>query len=254
MKILLIGYGKMGKSIEEIALERGHEIIGKISALNPDELAGFNAQNTDVAVEFSTPEAAPNNIRACFEKAIPVICGTTGWLQDKPEIEALCRKTNASFLYASNFSIGVNVVYMLNALLAKVMDNYPQYDVTIKETHHVQKADIPSGTAITLANGITQNMTRKKYWEIARKYNTDGSLKIFAERKGEVIGEHSIEYRSDIDRITIEHEAFNRKGFALGAITAAEWIQGKTGVFSMLHVLGLSSDLIDGFASKVRLS
>jgi 4-hydroxy-tetrahydrodipicolinate reductase len=254
MKILLIGYGKMGKSIEEVAVERGHEIVGRISAANVEELAGFNAENTDVAVEFTAPDSAPVNIRACIEKGIPVVCGTTGWLREKPEIDALCRKSGGAFLYASNFSIGVNIMFMLNALLAKVMDNYPEYDVSIKEVHHIHKADVPSGTAISLANGITQNLSRKKYWEVARSYNTDGSLKIFAERKDEVIGFHAVEYASDIDRITIEHEAFNRKGFAVGAVTAAEWLRGKQGVFSMMHVMGLSSDLIDSFAAKVRLS
>ena len=254
MKILLIGYGKMGKSIEEIALERGHEIVGKISAVNPEELMQFNGSNTDVAIEFTVPNSAPDNIRYCIEKGIPVVSGTTGWLKEKPEIDALCRKSQGAFLYASNFSVGVNVVFMLNALLAKVMDNYPEYDVSIKEVHHIHKADIPSGTAISLANGVTQNLSRKKYWEIARNYNTPGSLKIHAERKDEVVGYHSVDYVSEIDRISIEHEAFSRKGFSLGAIMAAEWIIGKSGVFSMMHVMGLSSDLIDSFAAKVRLS
>lgn len=229
MRVLLVGYGKMGKIIERIATERGHEIAGRIDIDNREELETVKA---DVAIEFSHPDAAYENVRKCIERGIPVVCGTTGWLARKSEIEALTRKTNGTFFYASNYSLGVNLFFKLNEHLARMMNGFPDYDVSIDETHHTEKKDAPSGTAITLAEGILKRLDRKKQWTEAPG-KTPADLAIQSFRAGDVPGTHVIRYTSAIDDIEITHTAHNREGFALGALLVAEWLPGKKGVVSM---------------------
>ena len=231
MKIALVGYGKMGKIIGDIAEKRGHEIVAKLNETPTAE----TLNNPDVVIEFSNPEVAFNNIKVCLENKIPVICGTTGWLEQKPEIEKIAQENNTSFLYGSNFSLGVNLFFALNEKLADLMKNFSEYNVQLEEIHHTHKKDAPSGTAISLAEGIIKNDQRFSSWKLDE---TKGSeLGIFAIREDEVPGTHSIFYRSEVDEIEIKHTAFNRNGFALGAVVAAEWIQGKTGNFTMKDVL-----------------
>lgn len=231
MKVALVGYGKMGKIIGEIAEKRGHEIVAKLNETPTLE----TLSNPDVVIEFSNPEVAFNNIKVCLENKIPVICGTTGWLEQKPEIEKIAQENNTSFLYGSNFSLGVNLFFALNEKLADLMKNFSEYNVQLEEIHHTHKKDAPSGTAISLAEGIIKNDQRFSSWKLDE---TKGSeLGIFAIREDEVPGTHSIFYRSEVDEIEIKHTAFNRNGFALGAVVAAEWIQGKTGNFTMKDVL-----------------
>ncbi|UOE41920.1 4-hydroxy-tetrahydrodipicolinate reductase [Chryseobacterium suipulveris] len=231
MKVALVGYGKMGKIIGEIAEKRGHEIVAKLNETPTAE----TLNNPDVVIEFSNPEVAFNNIKVCLENKIPVICGTTGWLEQKPEIEKIAQENNTSFLYGSNFSLGVNLFFALNEKLADLMKNFSEYNVQLEEIHHTHKKDAPSGTAISLAEGIIKNDQRFSSWKLDE---TKGSeLGIFAIREDEVPGTHSIFYRSEVDEIEIKHTAFNRNGFALGAVVAAEWIQGKTGNFTMKDVL-----------------
>ena len=231
MKVALVGYGKMGKIIGEIAEKRGHEIVAKLNETPTAE----TLNNPDVVIEFSNPEVAFNNIKVCLENKIPVICGTTGWLEQKPEIEKIAQENNTSFLYGSNFSLGVNLFFALNEKLADLMKNFSEYNVQLEEIHHTHKKDAPSGTAISLAEGIIKNDQRFSSWKLDE---TKGSeLGIFAIREDEVPGTHSIFYRSEVDEIEIKHTAFNRNGFALGAVIAAEWIQRKTGYFTMKDVL-----------------
>jgi len=229
MKILLVGYGKMGKTIETIALERGHIIAGKVD--NQDELSKFNA-TADAAIEFSQPDAVINNLKYCFEKKIPVVCGTTGWLEQRNEIEALCKQKQAAFFYASNYSLGVNLFFKLNKYLAKLMNGRSGYEVSIDETHHTQKKDAPSGTAITLAEGIIKNYPSKKKWTLNEIHNKE-ELLIRSFRTDPVPGTHTIHYQSGVDELLIQHTAHSRQGFALGAVLVAEWLAGKTGVYSM---------------------
>lgn len=229
MKILLLGYGKMGKAIEQIALERGHEIVGKITHSNQDQLKNVLA---DVAIEFSQPEAAYKNVRYCLENNIPVICGTTGWLEKKAEIEKLTIDCNGTFFYASNFSVGVNLFFRLNELLARMISNFKQYDVEIDEVHHTEKKDAPSGTAITLADGIIRNFPGKKKWVKEVTQNQEDLL-ITSFRIDQVPGTHLVKYVSPIDDIEIRHIAHSREGFARGAVLVGEWIQGKRGVLGM---------------------
>jgi 4-hydroxy-tetrahydrodipicolinate reductase len=236
MKIALLGYGKMGREIEKIALERNHEIILKIDVDNQHEATIENIRKTDVAIDFSTPASAFANIIKCFDAGIPVVCGTTGWMDKIVEITELCRKENQTFFYASNFSLGVNLFFALNRYLAAMMNNHQEYDVTIKEIHHVHKLDAPSGTAISLANDIVAHVKRKNKWELDQAID-DSVIKITAERQDEVPGTHIIEWDSPVDRIEIMHEAKNRKGLAHGAVLAAEFILGKKGVFSMNDML-----------------
>lgn len=236
MRILLIGYGKMGQTIEKLAIERGHTISGKISVDNTDTLSQYNASNTDVAIEFTQPHAAVANLTYCFNNGIKVICGTTGWLAQKPEIDALCNEKGSAFLYGSNFSIGVNIFFHINKVLAKVMNNFPNYEIDTEEIHHTQKLDAPSGTAITLAEGIINNIDRKTAW-VNDAETKDTDVLIRSIREGAVPGTHSITYKSAIDDIEIKHTAHNRTGFALGAVVAAEWIADKKGVFSIEDVL-----------------
>lgn len=229
MNILLVGYGKMGKTIERVALERGHHIAGRIDV---DNLADLRTAEADVAIEFSHPDAAYENVKKCVERKIPVVCGTTGWLERKREIDALTADLGASFFYASNYSLGVNLFFKLNEQLARMMDRFPAYDVSIDEVHHIQKKDSPSGTAITLAEGVMKHLDRKKSW-----INHPGAgmtdLQIQSFRIDDVPGTHIVKYASAIDDIEIKHTAHNREGFALGAVMVAEWIQGKKGVLNM---------------------
>lgn len=232
MRIALLGYGKMGKVIEKIALERGHEIVLKID--NPQ--IEFDITTADIAIEFSVPEAAVNNIKLCLNNQIPIVSGTTGWLAQFEEMKQLCYQMNGGFIYASNYSLGVNLFFELNTQLAKMMDKFKQYDVCLEEIHHTQKLDAPSGTAITLAAQIIQN-SDKTDWALNPKNKEN--LRITAKRIGNVPGTHAVIYTSDNDEIEIKHTAFNREGFAFGAIIAAEWLLGKKGVFTMKDVLGI---------------
>lgn len=233
MKIGLFGYGKMGKMIEQIAQDRGHSIVAKIDDPSQD----VNYDSMDVAIDFSTPEAAFDNITNCFKNNVPVISGTTGWLDRFEEAIKICDEHKSAFIYASNFSLGVNMFFELNKLLAKMMGELDQYKVSMEEIHHTQKLDAPSGTAITLAEGIIEN-TSYQDWKLDE--SGDKTISIKSVREGMVPGTHSIAYKSSVDTIEIKHEAHNREGFALGAVIASEWIQGKTGVFSMKDVLNLS--------------
>ena len=231
MKIALVGYGKMGKIIDEIATQRNHEIVARLNESPNSE----NLNNADVVIEFSNPEVAFNNIKTCLENNIPVICGTTGWLDQKPEIEKIAAENNTAFLYSSNFSLGVNLFFALNEKLANLMKNFPEYNVQLEEIHHTHKKDAPSGTAISLAEGIIKNDQRFEGWKLEE--TKEKELGIFAIREDEVPGTHSVFYKSSVDEIEIKHTAYSRNGFALGAVIAAEWIQGKTGNFSMKDVL-----------------
>jgi 4-hydroxy-tetrahydrodipicolinate reductase len=233
MKIALLGYGKMGHVIERIAMDRGHEIVLRKS--DQDSFAGL--ENADVAIDFSIPDAAVTNISTCFEKGIPVISGTTGWLEHYPKMVQLCEEQKGAFIYASNFSLGVTIFFELNTYLSKMMAQFTQYQTSITETHHIQKLDAPSGTAITLAEGII-NHSDYSSWGL-NEVKTADELLIKAERIPNIPGTHVVTYRSDVDSIEIKHEANNRDGFALGAVVAAEWIFGKTGVYSMKDVLNL---------------
>ena len=233
MKIALLGYGKMGQVIERIALERGHEIV-----LKKSRNATFEGlQMADVAIDFSIPNAALENISTCFENGIPVISGTTGWLEHYPKMVQLCDEKQGGFIYASNFSLGVNIFFELNSYLSKIMSQFTQYSTTIEEIHHTQKLDAPSGTAITLAENIIKHSDYSS-WALDEAKNSD-ELVIKAERIPNVPGTHTVTYQSVVDSIEIKHEAHNREGFALGAVIAAEWILGKKGVYSMKDVLNL---------------
>jgi 4-hydroxy-tetrahydrodipicolinate reductase len=233
MKIALLGYGKMGQVIDRIATARGHEIILKKS--DTDSFEGL--EKADVAIDFSIPDAAVANISTCFEKGVPVISGTTGWLQHYPEIVQLCNEKEGGFIYASNFSLGVNIFFELNSYLSKMMAQFTAYKTSITEIHHTQKLDAPSGTAITLAESII-NLSDYSSWALDTAKNPD-ELLILAERITDVSGTHVVDYKSDVDTIEIKHEAHNRDGFALGAVVAAEWLFGKKGVYSMKDVLNL---------------
>ncbi len=232
MKIALLGYGRMGKTIERIALERGHEIVLKIDYND----TGYDIKKADVAIDFSDPTAAYDNIKNCIMNKTPVVCGTTGWLSKYDDIVSFCQTMKGSFVYASNFSVGVNLFFNLNEYLAKMMKNIKDYNVQMEEVHHIHKLDAPSGTAITLAEQILNN-SNKEDWSIERE--TENDLLINVKREGEVPGTHSIRYRSKVDAIEIKHTAHNRDGFALGAVIAAEWLLDKEGVFGMKDVLNI---------------
>ncbi|GGG88863.1 4-hydroxy-tetrahydrodipicolinate reductase [Polaribacter pacificus] len=232
MKIALLGYGRMGKEIEQIALKRGHQIVIKTS-----DQEGYDISNADVAIDFSVPSAAVSNISNCINHQVPVISGTTGWLEQYDQVVSLCNQKKGAFIYASNFSLGVNIFFELNKQLAKMMNTIEDYSLSIEEIHHTQKLDAPSGTAISLAEGIIANSAKKK-WELDAS-NSDEIIPISAKRIPEVPGTHTICYESDVDQIEIKHTAHNRKGFALGAVVAAEWLVGKTGVYTMKDVLNL---------------
>jgi 4-hydroxy-tetrahydrodipicolinate reductase len=229
MKIVLLGYGKMGRIIERVAIERGHQIAARIDIDNQDEFDGTEA---DVAIEFSHPEAAHSNITKCLQRGLPVVCGTTGWLNKKAEIENLCRQMNGTFFYASNYSLGVNLFFRLNEHLAGLMNNFPEYHIRMDEIHHTEKKDAPSGTAITLAEGILKNVKRKKEW-VNEKTDSEDQLSITSFRIDQVPGTHSVKYQSTIDDIEITHTAHSREGFGRGAVMVAEWIRDKKGVLGM---------------------
>ncbi|MGB7786468.1 MAG: 4-hydroxy-tetrahydrodipicolinate reductase [Salinimicrobium sp.] len=230
MKIALLGYGKMGKTIERLAQERGHEIIFRIK----DDVTAYDLKKADVAIDFSIPGAAFKNITTCFEQQVPVISGTTGWLDRYEEAVKLCEQHEGAFIYASNFSLGVNLFFELNKKLAGMMKGVPEYSVAIEEIHHTQKLDAPSGTAITLAEQIIEN-SDKKSWKLEGA--GEDEIPVTAKRIENVPGTHVISYKSAVDTINIEHIAHSRDGFALGAIVAAEWLQDKKGVYSMKDVL-----------------
>lgn len=229
MNIILLGYGKMGKIIERVALDRGHQISARIDV---DNSADLDTAKGDVAIEFSHPDAAFDNVRRCIERQLPVVCGTTGWLHHKPEIEALCKKHNGTFFYASNYSLGVNVFFKVNEYLAKLMQNFSDYDISLDEVHHTEKKDSPSGTAITLAEGVLKHVDRKTKW-VNEKTDNEEELAIASFRIDQVPGTHVVKYESGIDDIEIKHIAHSREGFAKGAVRVAEWIKDKKGVFGM---------------------
>ena len=250
MNILLLGYGKMGRTIEQIALERGHHIVGRIDVSNRadmDQLAEGNA-DVDVVIEFSSPEAVVENLRYCIGRGWPVVCGTTGWLGQRAEIEAAVRERGSAFFYASNYSIGVNLFFRLNKTLAKFMHNYLSYHVSMTEIHHTEKKDAPSGTAITLAEGLLENLPHKHRWAVSEEgkpteghtgpQQGDDAIVIDSLREGTVPGTHIVRFESDVDRIEIAHVAHSRQGFALGAVIAAEWLAPRQGVFGMDDLLG----------------
>lgn len=239
MKIALIGYGKMGKAIEKIAIEKGHTISLKIDIDNAADLNPENAKNIDVAIEFTGPHSAVDNLYKCFELGIPVVCGSTGWLAAWEEVKKKCEEKNATLVYASNYSIGVNLFFEINKQLAKLMNNYPDYEVSMKETHHTAKKDAPSGTAITLAEQVIAALKRKDGWELADQEKHENKIAITAERIDPAPGTHHVLYHSLIDDIEIIHTAHNRTGFAGGAVKAAEFVIGKKGIFGMKEVLGI---------------
>ena len=236
MNIALLGYGKMGHAIEEIALQKGHNIVLRITDENLNDFTKENIKKADVAIEFTNPESAVSNILFCLNESIPVISGTTGWLSKLRVVEEKCKEVNGSFLYASNYSIGVNIFFELNKKLASLMKSHNDYDISLEEIHHTQKKDAPSGTAITLAEQIINASTQKNKWVNSIAEN-EHELSIISKRIDEVSGTHSVKYSSSIDDIEIIHTAHNRKGFALGAVLAAEFIADKKGIFSMKDVL-----------------
>lgn len=229
MKIILLGYGKMGRIIEQVALERGHQIAGRIDV---DNLHEFESVHGDVVIEFSHPDAAFENVSRCLSRNLPVVCGTTGWLKRRSEIDALCREMNGTFFYASNYSLGVNLFFKMNEQLAKMMNSFPEYDISMDEIHHAEKKDAPSGTAITLAESILKNVSRKKTW-VNKKTGKPDNLFIGSFRIDQVPGTHVVKYESPIDDIEIKHTAHSREGFGRGAVMVAEWVRDKKGVLSM---------------------
>lgn len=237
MKIALIGYGKMGKAIEAIAIERGHEIVAKITSKEKDQIEDL-IEGADAAIEFTRPEFAVENIQHCFSAKVPVVVGTTGWNEHLDAITQSCNEHDGSILHASNFSIGVNLFFEVNKKLAQLMSTQKEYHPEMQEWHHIHKLDAPSGTAITLANQIMANNEAYNEWHLG-KDTTDKSIAIEAFRENEIPGTHIIKYQSDIDSIEIKHEAHNRKGFALGSVIAAEWIADKKGVYTMSDLLNL---------------
>ncbi len=239
MRIALIGYGKMGKTIERIAIERGHTISAIIDVHNKEEIKNLNGQIADVAIEFSQPESAFSNISHCLENNLPIVSGTTGWLKKKPVLDEICRQNNGSFFYASNYSIGVNIFFHLNKILAGLMKKFPDYAVSMEEIHHTEKKDAPSGTAITLAEGLMSQNSSKTKW-VNQESENDEELEIISKRLNDVPGTHTVFYNSPIDTIEIKHTAHSREGFAQGAVMAAEWTAKNRGVFGMNDLLKIS--------------
>jgi 4-hydroxy-tetrahydrodipicolinate reductase len=240
MKIALIGYGKMGKEIEQIAVSRGHSVVLTIDITNPQDLTVENLKKADVAIEFTAPSIAVNNYLKCFEAGIPVVSGTTGWLAQKELVEKTCKDKNGCFFYSSNYSLGVNIFFELNKYLADIMKEFPQYDVSMTEVHHTQKLDAPSGTAISLAEDIMAINSSKTNWTIENP-KSSSELYIKPVREGSVPGIHTIKYDSEVDYIEITHSAYSRKGLAFGAVLAAEFSYGKTGIYSMKDVLRIKN-------------
>lgn len=247
MKIALLGYGKMGKAIEKVAVAKGHDIVYKVNMENAFDFMPISLQNVDVAIDFSMPSAAVDNIQKCFEAKVPIVVGTTGWYDQFDMIKDRCLNEGQSMVYSTNFSIGVNIFYKLNKILAKMMAEHDDYDVMIEEIHHTEKKDHPSGTALSLAGHILAENKVKKEWKGRLLYNEnmpsqsvkDHELLIESKRVGEVTGDHSVKYESVIDEIEISHRAKSRYGFAKGAVLAGEWIQGKKGLFTMEDILKL---------------
>jgi len=231
MKIALLGYGKMGKEIESIALQRGHTIVLKVDENNSTTFTNEDLKKADVAIEFSTPQTVSANIKKCFDAQVPIIVGTTGWYNEFEMIQEFCLQKNGALFHATNFSLGVNLFFKVNTYLAELMNKYDSYNVEMEEIHHIHKLDKPSGTAISLANQILEKIERKKQWSITD--NTPETLFIKDVREGEIPGTHIIKYTSAVDDIEIMHKAHNRKGFALGALIAAEYIKDKKGIFTM---------------------
>jgi len=236
MKVALIGYGKMGKAIEKIVVERGHSIVSIIDLDNQEDFQSDAFKSADVAIEFSTPSSAYNNYLMCFAANVPVVAGTTGWLEHLDEVKSLCENEGKTFFYAPNYSLGVNLFFTVNHYLAKLMNNFPQYDVAVSETHHIHKLDAPSGTAIVLVEDIFRQISRKKQWTL-EKTNHPDDLFIEVIREGEAPGTHEIIYESDIDSIQIKHNSKSRLGLALGAVLAAEFTHGKKGFLGMKDLL-----------------
>ena len=238
MRIALFGYGKMEKEIEQISLQRGHEIVLKIDENNINSITKENLQKCDAAIEFSTPHSAIANMIKCFDAGLPVVVGTTGWYEKADEVKKLCTEKNGCLFYTSNFSIGVNIFFKMNEYLAKMMDPYPDYNVSLEEVHHVHKLDSPSGTAISLAKQIIGNVKRKGKYVNAKSAKPE-ELEIISKRIDEVPGTHSVKYFSAIDDIEIIHTAHNRKGFATGAVLASEFVKGKMGIYGMNDLMQL---------------
>lgn len=237
MNIALVGYGKMGKAIERIAQTRGHNILFRITHENRDLLQSPEFSGMDVVIEFTGPASAKENVIACLQKGLPVVSGSTGWNETLPEAEKVCKASNAAFLHSSNFSVGVQLFFLLNQKLAQLMATHPEYQLSITETHHTEKKDAPSGTAVTLANGILESHSAYNTWHLGTETQA-GSIPVEALRISGVPGTHTVRYDSEIDTIEITHTAHSRDGFALGAVLAAEFLSGKKGVFSMQDVLG----------------
>ncbi len=240
MNIAMIGYGKMGKTIEQVAVSRGHHIKLKIDLNNLDDFNQINFNDIDVAIEFTGPHTAYNNILKCLEYKTPVVCGSTGWLEHISDVENKCKSSNGSFLYASNFSVGVNIFFEVNKKLAQLMEGKNQYDISIREIHHTQKKDAPSGTAITIAEQILSNNTSKQHW-VNDHPSSKEELYIKSERIDPYPGLHEVTYSSEIDEIQIIHNAHSRDGFALGAVLAAEYVANRKGIFTMKDVLGFGN-------------
>ena len=243
MNIILLGYGKMGKAIEAVSLTRGHQIAGRIDQNNRADLDALTDAAVDVVIEFSSPESVVENLHYCIRRGWPVVCGTTGWLAQQAEIEATVWERGSAFFYASNYSIGVNLFFRLNKTLAKLMHPYPGYQVSMIEIHHTEKKDAPSGTAITLAEDLLDNLPLKNHWivsEAGKPIENDAinAIVIDSIREGNVPGTHVVRYESEVDRIEIAHVAHSRQGFAVGAVVAAEWLAGRQGVFGMDDLLG----------------
>jgi 4-hydroxy-tetrahydrodipicolinate reductase len=236
MKIALIGYGKMGRTIEALGLQQGHSFPVRVDVDNREDLNEAAAREIDVAIEFSTPGAAPGNILNCLELGIPVVSGTTGWNERLGEVTEACRQKGGAFFYASNFSIGVNILFAMNRKLAEIMNSFPEYTVSVEEVHHVHKLDAPSGTAISLASQIIGNMERVKGWSLEKEEGT-GKMHISAIREGEVKGRHTITYDSALDSISLAHDARSRDAFASGALMAAVFLKDRKGIFGMNDLL-----------------
>jgi len=232
MNIGIIGYGKMGKAISAIAESRGHHIVDRIDIENRRSLKDWKPESVDAAIEFTVPDQAFDNIKQCIELGIPVVSGTTGWLERKPELDQLCEQKGGTYFYASNYSLGVNITIKVNQYLAGIMNSYPDFKVSMEEVHHLEKKDAPSGTAITLAQGILAEIDRLDQWTLAPGTGSD-SLTITSIRQGTVPGTHTIKYSSENDEIVLQHQALSRQGFALGAVLVTEWIQNRKGILTM---------------------
>ena len=246
MRIAILGYGKMGRIIEQFATERGHEIVLKVNVDNTEDLTLVNLKKADVAIDFSTPDAALSNIELCFDAGVPIVVGTTGWYGHLQTVKNKCEEGNNTLLYASNFSIGVNVFFFVNKVLAKIMNRYPQYEVQVEEIHHIQKLDSPSGTAMTISEGILSELDRKNEWvneligSVEEFIVKPDQLLIESHRIEDVPGTHTVIYSSEVDDIEFKHKAHNRSGFALGAVLAAEWLENKTGFYTITDMFDFS--------------